>query len=58
MQGMQAKVAGLWRTALGLPDHVPLRNTDSFFMCGGDSLAALRYAYVPKETYYKAKETY
>ena len=48
----------MWRTALGLPDHVPLRNTDSFFMCGGDSLAALRYAYVPKETYYKAKETY
>jgi len=41
LRGMEGKVAGVWRSALGLPEHVSLRKTDSFFLCGGDSLAAL-----------------
>jgi len=40
-QGLEAKVARVWREALGLPAHVPLGKADSFLLCGGDSLAAL-----------------
>jgi hypothetical protein len=39
--GMEKKVAHVWREALGLPKHVPLSRSDSFLLCGGDSLAAL-----------------
>jgi hypothetical protein len=38
---MENKVQGVWRAALGLPLHVPLDQTDNFFLCGGDSLTAL-----------------
>ena len=43
LRDMERKVAALWSGALGLPAHVPLKSADSFFLCGGDSLAALRY---------------